>query len=202
MNIETLAKEAAGNWQHFESFAWSTRYDLEDPENFCIVYTSNRDSRLMEESNAAAIDKIMAEFIGDDCWQERHSHWACGYVDGYVIRVYDKDGNITPAFEKWYEIAVTLEDYPLLDDDDYYEREYGATLENIRNEMHYAINQLEDDGIEVDEDGLSGKVFDWLWDNKQEEVESRDDQGGYPSEEAIKEAVLAIIGGVSENCTS
>jgi len=199
MNIEEFAKEAAGNWQEFGSFSWHTRYDLEDPENFCIVYTSNRDSRLMDQSNEAAIEKEMAEFIGDDCWQERHSHWAVGYVDGYVIRVYDKDGNITPAFKKWCEIVEALEDYPVLDDDDYSSRELEATLENISSELHYVLNKLEDEGIEVDDEELSGKVFDWLWDNKQEEVESRDDQGGYPSKEAIKEAVLAIIGGVSEN---
>lgn len=40
------AHEAAGNWQKFESFAWHRSYDdsIPDPENWCIVYTNNRDS--------------------------------------------------------------------------------------------------------------------------------------------------------------
>jgi len=39
----------AGNWAEFDSFAW-----FECPENpgdYCIVYTSNRDSDILDRAN-------------------------------------------------------------------------------------------------------------------------------------------------------
>jgi len=78
---EALATSAVGNWRRFDSFAWHARHDLEDADKWCIVYTSNRDSRLLDESNAAAIAKILAPYLEadePDIVAERHSHWAVG----------------------------------------------------------------------------------------------------------------------------
>ena len=58
--IEDLATGAAANWTRFESVAWHERPD--DPENWAIVYTSSRDSTLIEKSNEAAITSIMEPF--------------------------------------------------------------------------------------------------------------------------------------------
>jgi len=66
---------------------------------------------------------------------ETHSHWAVGYLDGYSIRVYGKDGGITDAFNEFCRIKERLDDYPILNESDYSEREYEATLENYRSEM-------------------------------------------------------------------
>ena len=44
MTLEDAAKEAAGNWQHFESFVWFRDSEIDDPDNWAIIYTHNRDS--------------------------------------------------------------------------------------------------------------------------------------------------------------
>lgn len=186
-DYETLASDAAGNWQRFDSFAWHARHDHDDADKWCIVYTSSRDSRLLDESNAAAIEKILAPYLeadDPDIIAERHNHWAVGYVDGYAIRVYDVNGTITPAFRAWCDIVASLEDYPLLDEEDYSRREYDATLANIESELRRVEYELPDDA--------SSAIFSWLWDNEQREVESRDDQGGYPSREALERACESL----------
>ena len=35
-------------------------------------------------------------------------------------------------------------------------------------------------------------MFSWLWDHNQRAVENRDDQGGYPGEDDLKEAFAAL----------
>ena len=54
-----------------------------------------------------------------------------GHVDGFSIRVFDGHGEITEAFKKYHELAEQMDDYPILDESDYSERELTATFENI-----------------------------------------------------------------------
>ena len=89
-------------------------------EEWAIVYTHNRDSDLLDQSNADAIDKALAPFTeGDspDVRAEHHGHWACGWIDGYAIRVY-RNGQITEAFRAYHALAARLADYPVLDEED------------------------------------------------------------------------------------
>ena len=62
-DVDSMAHEAAGNWKKFDSFAWYEK--PEDAEKWCVVYTKNRDSDCLEESNAAAIDEMMAKYKKD-----------------------------------------------------------------------------------------------------------------------------------------
>lgn len=185
-DLESAAKEMAGNWQEFQYFSWHRRCDLERPQDWMIWNTSSRDSRLLETSNAAAIDEILAPFMeGDDpdILDEHAGHWAVGHLDGYAIRVY-KDGAITPAFEAAFEIAESLQSYAVLDETDYSRREYEATIENIHSEGDGGDYELPDDWAK--------KVFSWLWDNNQRAVYNVDDQGGYPSREQIRAACKGL----------
>ena len=59
MTIEDAAREAAGNWQRFTCFVWDRARDLDDPDDWAIIYTHNRDSGLLDLSNADAIAKAM-----------------------------------------------------------------------------------------------------------------------------------------------
>jgi len=185
MNIEETAKELAGNWRRFESFAWHDQPN--SPEDYCIVYTHNRDSGLVAQSNADAIAKLLAEFP-NDVIEEHHSHWAVGWVDGYAIRVYRR-GVITKGFRAYCDILTRLDDYPLLDEEDYSKREYESTIENIKSESY-------DSDRFAPPEGWEGEVFSWLWDNNQGAVENRDDQGGYPTREEIHEALTALNYGI------
>jgi len=184
--LEQAAQEARGNWQSFDCFVWHDQ--PEDPEDWAIVYTNNRDSGLLDQSNASAIEQALMPFMDSetpDVVAEHHGHWACGWVDGFAIRVY-RGGEITTAFRKWFELMTSLADYPVLDDEDYSRREYEATLENIGNAA-YSVKgdyELPDD--------WESEVFSWFWDSDQSAVENCDDQGGYPSEEQLRKAFDAL----------
>ena len=104
---------------------WFRRNEIDDAGNWAVIYTQNRDSGLLDQSNAAVIEKALQPFSdGDDpdVVFESHSHWAVGHVDGFSIRVF-KDREITEAFAKYHELAERIADYPILDESDYSERE-------------------------------------------------------------------------------
>jgi len=189
-HAEDLAGELAGNWQKFDSFGWSRRHELDDPDNWAIVYTHNRDSGLLTLSNATVIDRELAPYTGGedpDAVKESHSHWACGWIDGYSIRV-RRDGQITGAFLAYAELAVSLADYPILDESDYSERVYEDTLNNIGT-VGYSLVR------EDAPDEWPGEVYELLPDS---ERESYDGDGGYPSEESVKTA-LGTLGYLDED---
>lgn len=225
-----MAKEAAGNWRKFESFAWHAAPD--DGVDWAIVYTSNRDSGLLEQSNAAQIAAELEQFTGytwngeediePDVREASHNHWAVGHVDGFAIRVYcqatrlmgwrepglawdaatvavykdalkeqgfdpdEDDRSLTDAWLKWCEIKCALDDYPVLDEEDYSRREYESAVEWISSE---GTRYLADEGVPED---WAEQVWSWLWENDQGELESRDDQGPAPSRDSIREALRAL----------
>ena len=188
LTLEDAARESAGNWQRFDSFCWFRRDEVEDAENWAIFYTSHRDSGLLDQSNAAAIAKEMTPFTeGDDpdVVFESHNHWAVGHIDGFSIRVF-RNGEITDAFAKYHELAERLADYPILDEEDYSQREFDATIENLTD----AIWRLKDE-YDLPEDWESD-VFDWFSNHNCGAIENVDDQGGYPEEDQLKEAFEAL----------
>lgn len=186
-DLQVAAKELAGNHRKFQSFGWYN--SPEDDHNWGIVYTSTRDSGLLDKSNEEVINRIMGQFENDVVF-ESHGHWACGHVDGFSIRVFDSSGNLTPAFIELHSIAMALADYPVLDESDYSEREYETTLANIEQIVGYVVRKI-DQEPELPEDYPS-KIFSWLWDNNQSSLENSDDQGGYPSEESINDCLIAL----------
>lgn len=189
LDIEEAAQKAAGNWQRFNSFVWFRDKDVEDADQWAIIYTHNRDSGLLDQSNASVISKAMAPFAeGDDppVVSESHHHWACGWVSGFSIRVYDANGEITEAFRTYHELAQAMDDYPILDDSDYSERELDATLENIADAAWRLKKQF------ALPEGWESDVYSWLSDHRSGEVENVDDRGGYPSEDALRDAFHAL----------
>jgi hypothetical protein len=171
-DILELAKQYAGNHKRFESFIWVE--EPEDSENYALILLRTRDSNLLEQSNADFIEKTLKPY---GVKIEHFNHWAVGWVDNLVLKVFDNNV-VTEAFEKFVEIKQQFEDYPALDEDDYIQRVYDATIENIQKEGY-------------DED-TAKKVYKWLFDNMQEEITEIDGFGGYPSEESIKQALLAL----------
>ena len=153
-----------------------------------IWYTSHRDAGLLAQSNEQAINKRLEPFTeGDDpdLVFESHSHWAVGHVDGFSLRVFKPDGSITPAFEEFCRIKEELEGYPVLDESDYSDREFEATLENYREELWRLRDQLPE--------GWEAEVYSWFGDNGQDRfTENRDDQGGWAPKEKIVEALEAL----------
>ena len=178
-------KEGRGNWEKFDSFAWHDR--PEDADEFAIVYTLNRDSRLIDQSNAEVIQKEMNPFVGEgDCFEEHHTDWACGWMDGYAIRCFKKGTEEpTEAWLKYCSLMADLEEYPVLDDEDHSNKEYEATIDWIsENGYRYVASEVDN--------GWEDRVYKWLWDNNQIAIENTDDQGGTPTDEEIIEALKAL----------
>ena len=119
-----------------------------------------------------------------DVFFERHSHWAVGHLDGFSIRVLRPDGTITPAFEEFCRIKEALEAYPILNEQDYAEREFVETLDNYRSEMWREKDSSE---------GWESEVYSYFSDNCMDEfIENRDDRGGWAPREKIVEALQAL----------
>jgi len=188
LTLEDAAKEAAGNWKSWTCFVWDRECDLDNPDNWAIRYTHNRDSGLLDESNADQIAEAMEPFTnGDDpdVVMESHSHWAVGHVDGFSIRVY-REGEITEAFRTYHDLMEQINGYPILDEEDYSRRESEATLENISDAAWRVKHEY------TLPDGWEGDVYTWLSDHRQSAVENRDDQGGYPEEDDLRAAFAAL----------
>jgi hypothetical protein len=188
LTLEDAATEAAGNWKSWTCFVWDRERDLDDGDNWAICYTHNRDSGLLSQSNADAISKAIEPFTegeDPDVVMESHSHWACGHVDGFSIRVY-RNGEITDAFKAYHELSEQLAEYPILDEEDYSERELEATIENINDAAWRLKGEYEVP------DGWESDVYSWLSDHRQSAIENRDDQGGYPEQDDLRAAFDAL----------
>jgi hypothetical protein len=182
---EAAARQLAGNWRRFECFAWHRSHGLEDADRWVIWYTSSRDAGLLEQSNEAAINRRLAPYAeGDDpdLVFETHGHWAVEHLSGVSIRAFRGDGSITPAFEEFCSIKEALENYPVLDEQDYSEREHTATLSNYASEMWRERKTLPE--------GWASEVFSWFSDQGQDRFTANaDDMGGFAPREAI---ILAL----------
>lgn len=188
LGLEQAARQAVGNWRRFDCFVWDRATDLDGPDDWAIIYTHHRDSGLLDQSNAAAVAAKLEPFTdGDDpdAVPERHRHWACGWIDGFSIRVF-RSGEITDAFRTYHELSRRLDDYPVLDETDYSNRQYEATLQNI-GEAAWRLGRR----FRLPE-GWPGSVYEWLADHRPHAVEDRDDQGGWPAEDDLEAAFLAL----------
>lgn len=90
---------------------------LEDQQDWLVVPVArNRDSDCLAESNfACALKDLGGE--GEDVQVHRFGHWANGWFEIIIVR----PGS--DAEKKAEEIESALADYPVLDDDDFYNRE-------------------------------------------------------------------------------
>ena len=92
-------------------------YIGESYNDYYVLLSRNRDSGLVEESNFwSALKALNGE--SKTVKVIRASHWLCGWIEMILIHESDKD-----SIDKGIEIEKALENYPILDDEDFYERE-------------------------------------------------------------------------------
>ena len=103
----------------------------------------------LAESNVQAAERILAPFFADGTAEE-YTVGRSGrtWLRGIAVTVYDDEGNITPAFEAAVEIQERLSDYPLLDEDDFYEREFHDHYEALRLDYGDAVDLVVDAVLE------------------------------------------------------
>ena len=184
MELEPAAQAAAGNWRKFDSFAWHRQPD--DAEAWAIIYTHHRDSGILDQSNAAAIEAALTPFteIGDVVF-ESHFHWAVGHIDGFSVRVYRR-GRITKAFKAYHALAERHGTVP----DPQRKRLLRPGIRSHAGNLPDAAWKLKRE-YELPE-GWQEAVFDWFANNDCTAIESSDDQGGYPNEEQLRKAFDAL----------
>lgn len=81
----------------------------------------------------------------------------------------------------------SLADYPILEEEDYSNREFETTFENI-GEAAWRLKH----SFKLPEDWQSD-VYGWLSEHRNHALENTDDQGGWP-EEADLEAAFQALG--------
>lgn len=86
-------------------------------ENYYFIYSHNRDSDILQESNYETITKLLDD-NNHNYEIHRFDHWLCGWVEAICINETE-----IKAIKFCEELKERLESYPLLDDIDYYERE-------------------------------------------------------------------------------
>lgn len=96
--------------------------DPEEYKDLYVLLSRSRDSDILTESNFdCALESLGGE--SDNVQVHRFGHWACGWFELLMIK-----GN-TKEFNKAEEIEGSLENYPVLNDSDCFEREWDAKTE-------------------------------------------------------------------------
>ena len=113
-------------WSRSENYIGKTYCD------YYVLLSRTRDSGLVEESNFwSALKALNGE--SKTVKVVRASHWLCGWIEMILIHESDK-----VSVDKGNEIEESLENYPILDEDDFYERESERReeiLEEIRKDI-------------------------------------------------------------------
>lgn len=140
------------------------------PSNYCGVQwdgyyvglSRSRDSDLLAQSNFdALLERLGGESIDDESETPavvvaRASHWACGWVETILIHETAAD-----AVEVLRTAMQDLEDYPVLDEGDFSEREFeeqNSTFDNNEGEFCRAVAEylgMDDDRTEAASEMLS-----------------------------------------------
>lgn len=95
-------------------------------EGWGFLLSRTRDADTLTESNwRVALAELGGE--SEDVEVIRHGHWAVGWIECIGVR----EG--TEAYQRAVEIRNALEDYPVLDDEDHSELEWGDALETWSN---------------------------------------------------------------------
>jgi hypothetical protein len=113
-------------WSRAENYIGESYFD------YYVLLSRHRDSGLIEESNFnSALKMLNGE--SDTVKVIRASHWAVGWIEVILIHESDK-----VSVDKGNEIEESLGNYPILDEDDFYERESEKRdeyIEEIRKDI-------------------------------------------------------------------
>ena len=111
---------------------------LDDRQDWLVVPVGQtRDSGPLPQSNFASAEKMLEEADPDCEDHEKHSfnHWGPGWFEILIVRPESTCEHVAT------EIEAGLENYPVLDDEDFSEREYTDMEETWRRmSMHDRIN--------------------------------------------------------------
>ncbi len=140
----------------------------EHPDWLVVGVSRTRDSGLLESSNwdATIACLVAVDPTGDDHETHRFGHWGPGWIELIIVRPGSK------AHAEAERIVAALADYPVLNEEDFSQREYDAQCEAIAGALRPLT--IEDDGAEVDTDQLAAAMFSDMWEHDQGALECHD----------------------------
>ena len=173
---ELIAEQGWKPGKGMSAFDDASNYMGEDYSDCVVGPSQTRDSGSLERSNfKAALEMLGGEHCNDDdepiVMVSRIGHWACGWVEQILVK--------KTAAEKLQilaEIAASLEDYSVLDDDAYAEEEQEELAQTLKGNLG----------------GFTRELAEWL------DVRCED---GYVDQDLLEErygedTVLSVLEGV------
>lgn len=152
-------------------------------------HDKSRDSNIMEQSNFKVITEDLMDKYPNDFKIENFTHWAVGYVDRLICRILideskgcDED-NITESFKASMNWHDQINDYPIADESDYYDRLQDEAIDYIKNMADYLLLV-----IDTGKYGWAETIYFRLTHDLNFEFNVDADQ--YPNDNKILEAVL------------
>lgn len=128
-----------------------------------------RDALAMSNYDAAL--RILAEHVDSgDVTEDTVGRSGRTWLKVLSFRVYDEDGNITQAWKDAVDnVFLPLKDYPILDEDDYSEREWNLFGEEMRFIFGAAADKVIDALCDA---GEAGRIEEFDYDRTFEAVEA------------------------------
>ena len=149
VEVEVAAKALAGNWQNWRSFVWFGSDDYPDSQNIMLGYiVNNMESSAVDHANYITVRKALEPYLGmfedetktadnfgSSFWGQKDA------FNGFMVRVYDSDGNITDAFKAIFELSQDYLDGEYLDEDDFKVAERKEYLRWVGSEIDWLAEQ-------------------------------------------------------------
>ena len=182
MELETYAKETAGNWKKEKDFSWFGQPDVVFIDDVGLICVLHRDSDLIQKSNYCVIkgkleDHIGALEEGQDVEIHTFNHWAVGWTENFAIRVH-RHGVITEAFKKLFELMKEIKDECYLDYDMYREMLEGELVMYIQSFSHQ---------YDQDDANFGASIHEYLVEKYDDYIEKAENNQ-FPTDEQITEA--------------
>lgn len=107
------------------------------------VVAINQDELIDESNFYAFVQRLTAVHEEDNerWFIAREQHWGWGPLDVLYVRMYEEDGEFSPEWKVAVAALEALEDYPLLDEEDYSDREYHAFLSSLDQSRYYLMQE-------------------------------------------------------------
>lgn len=136
--------ECLKRWDHPTGFDSMENFIGFKPTGY-VIYSRNRDSSILEETNFVAIlDDLGGE--GDLVRVIRHGHWACGWIEYITV----DDTAPDTLLDQCVEIARALADYPVYSDDRYSEAQWKAITDHWeRSNLRDRVDYCRDVGVSI-----------------------------------------------------
>ncbi len=170
---------------------WPRDYFGAEWPDYYVAIGRHRDSSLLDNSNFEVFEKAMKEIGEADNWQHeeacwqivRNGHWAVGWVEWIAIH---KDAQA--HIDKADELLARLADYPVLDEENYSNRQYESALSFITEAVSFYARRSEEEFTEERKQVAIEQLM-----SDCEDFGGDDGDGYYPSDEEVELALAEEV---------